>query len=186
MWNTINNPQISLMMPLLIEPFTDQYLKQVQSLIVAIQTTEFDIDIDLSKQPDLQIISDFYQHGLGNFWVAIYNKEVVGTISLLDIGNKQTALRKMFVKKDFRGQTFKTGQLLLDTAIAHAQQTSIDEIYLGTTEKFLAAQRFYEKNNFVPIQKNELPIAFPVMGVDSKFYVLRLNSDFAVEFAMKS
>ena len=43
-------------------------------------------------------------------------------------------------------------------------------ILLGTTEKFLAAQRFYEKNGFTEIQKDALPPKFPVMTVDVKFY----------------
>jgi hypothetical protein len=39
----------------------------------------------------------------GNFWVALYEGKVVGNISLLDIGNQQVALRKMFVEKEFQG-----------------------------------------------------------------------------------
>jgi N-acetylglutamate synthase-like GNAT family acetyltransferase len=47
---------------------------------------------------------------------------------------------------------------------------NITEIYLGTTEKFIRAQRFYENNGFIEIQKQELPKNFPVMDVDVKFY----------------
>jgi N-acetylglutamate synthase-like GNAT family acetyltransferase len=46
----------------------------------------------------------------------------------------------------------------------------ISEIFLGTTEKFIRAQRFYEKNDFAEIQKQQLPKEFPVMEVDVKFY----------------
>ncbi|MES1217848.1 MAG: GNAT family N-acetyltransferase, partial [Bacteroidota bacterium] len=35
---------------------------------------------------------------------------------------------------------------------------------------FIAAQRFYEKNGFKEIRKQELPETFPVMEVDIKFY----------------
>ncbi len=162
-------------MQISIESYTEKYEAEVLALIAAIQIEEFDIHIDLSMQPDLYNIRKFYQHGGGDFWIAKYNDNVVGTISLLDIGNNQSALRKMFVQKDFRGKIFKTGQFLLDTAIAHAKTNSTDAIYLGTTQKFLAAQRFYEKNNFIEIPKNELPVAFPVMSVDSKFYMLTLT-----------
>ena len=51
-----------------------------------------------------------------------------------------------------------------------ALSNGIAEIYLGTTEKFLAAHRFYEKNGFAEVRRDELPSAFPVMAVDSKFY----------------
>ena len=62
---------------------------------------------------------------------------------------------------------------LLDTLLAHARSRRVSAIYLGTTDKFLAAHRFYEKRNFKEVQKAELPASFPVMVVDSKFYVLR-------------
>ncbi|MGO7422080.1 GNAT family N-acetyltransferase, partial [Rhizobium ruizarguesonis] len=42
--------------------------------------------------------------------------------------------------------------------------------FLGTTDKFVAAHRFYEKNGFTEIAKSALPRTFPLMAVDSKFY----------------
>ncbi|MDA2424244.1 GNAT family N-acetyltransferase, partial [Bacillus cereus] len=44
------------------------------------------------------------------------------------------------------------------------------DIYLGTTVKFLAAHRFYEKNGFESVSIDELPKNFPVLQVDKKFY----------------
>ena len=46
------------------------------------------------------------------------------------------------------------------------------EILLGTTEKFIAAYKFYEKNGFIEVAKASLPPEFPVMAVDVKFYRL--------------
>jgi N-acetylglutamate synthase-like GNAT family acetyltransferase len=157
-----------------IEQYTDNHKQAVQNLILEIQRNEFQIDIDLDRQPDLCDITSYYQKGLGNFWVAMYEDKVVGTISLLDIDNKQSALRKMFVDKNFRGKEYKVGQQLLDHSIDYARQSTIKEIYLGTTEKFIAAQKFYEKNNFSEIDKNNLPGKFPIMNVDVKFYRLHL------------
>ena len=48
------------------------------------------------------------------------------------------------------------------------------EVLLGTTEKFVAAQRFYEKNGFAEIEREELPVTFPLMAVDVKFYTYLL------------
>jgi RimJ/RimL family protein N-acetyltransferase len=50
----------------------------------------------------------------------------------------------------------------------------VTEIYLGTTAEFLAAHRFYEKNGFKEIAKSQLPPAFPIMAVDTKFYKQQL------------
>jgi N-acetylglutamate synthase-like GNAT family acetyltransferase len=159
-----------------IEIYSDIYQVQVQDLILKIQQSEFQIDIDLLRQPDLQQIKSFYQTGLGNFWVAINNNKVIGTISLLDIGNKQVALRKMFVDINFRGKAHKVGQRLLGKALEYSKKNGVEDIFLGTTAKFTAAQKFYEKNGFIEIAKELLPIQFPVMIVDVKFYHLKLKN----------
>jgi len=153
-----------------IEIYSDIYKNRVVDLILNIQNKEFSIPITLEQQPDLNEISNYYQVDNGNFWVARVEDNLIGTIALLDIGNGKGALRKMFVDKNYRGKEFGIGQKLLNNLIDWAKQKNITEIYLGTTEKFIGAQRFYEKNGFVEVQKKELPKEFPVMDVDVKFY----------------
>jgi N-acetylglutamate synthase-like GNAT family acetyltransferase len=152
--------------------FDPRYRQAVTDLIVGIQRHEFGIDISADEQPDLASIPSFYQTGRGNFWVALDSGDVVGTISLKDIGNDQTALRKMFVHARYRGAERGVANALLATAIGWAKQRGIRAIYLGTTEAFRAAHRFYEKNGFVNIDKSELPAAFPLMRQDTRFYWL--------------
>ncbi|WP_339176336.1 GNAT family N-acetyltransferase [Solibacillus sp. FSL R5-0691] len=154
----------------IVKQYSNEYQAQVVDLILHIQQQEYNIPITKNDQPDLFKVKEFYQTGNGNFWVAIYNDKVVGTISLLDIGNNQVALRKMFVDKNYRGATFKTASLLLNTAIEWAKEHSVEVIYLGTTPQFLAAHRFYEKNGFTRIDPIELPESFPVLQVDKLFY----------------
>lgn len=157
-----------------IEPYSDICKKDVQNLILEIQQKEFNVDIDITRQPDLQNIPTFYQTGKGNFWVAKMKGTVIGTISLRDIGNDQGALRKMFVDKNYRGKEYATGQRLLNTLLDWSKEKGLKEILLGTTEKFLAAHRFYEKNGFEEISKSDLPPAFPIMSVDVKFYRFKI------------
>ncbi len=96
--------------------------------------------------------------------------KIIGSISLLDIGNNQAALRKMFVHQDFRGSSHGTVGLLLKSLLKWAHLKNISDIFLGTTAKFLAAHRFYEKNGFTEIEKQSLPASFPIMTVDTRFY----------------
>jgi N-acetylglutamate synthase-like GNAT family acetyltransferase len=147
-----------------------QHADGVVALILPIQQTEFSIPISLATQPDLQNIPSFYQHANGNFWVAMHEREIVGTVALLDIGNHQVALRKMFVSASYRGPEYGTARRLLETAVAWCRARGVQAIYLGTTAKFLAAHRFYEKNGFHEIERGDLPANFPVMLVDTKFY----------------
>ncbi len=148
----------------------------IARLIVGIQQGEFGIAIGYDDQPDLKDIPGFYQTGSGDFWVARAGGAVVGTVALKDIGNGQTALRKMFVDAAWRGREHGVAQSLLDTAIASARGRGVREIVLGTTAKFLAAHRFYEKNGFAEIAADVLPPAFPRMKVDTKFYRLDLTA----------
>lgn len=158
-------------MPVTIQPFSAPYQQQVFDLIIPIQREEFQVPITPEEQPDLQQIRAFYQKDNGNFWLAISEDGVVvGTIALLDIGHRQGALRKMFVHANYRGSVHSTGQLLLNTLLHWAQQKEFTDIFLGTTAKFLAAHRFYEKNDFEEVAVAALPADFPRMEVDVKFY----------------
>lgn len=153
-----------------IVQFQPNFQAGVESVILPIQRDEFGISITLEDQPDLSDIPGFYQSGAGNFWLALSGEEVVGTIALLDIGSSQAALRKMFVKEAYRGRRFGAGSRLLDALLDWCVERHLHDIFLGTTAKFLAAHRFYEKNGFLEIQQSALPEAFPVMAVDTKFY----------------
>lgn len=155
-----------------IQTYHPQHAQGVVDVILPIQQEEFGIPITLEGQPDLKDIAGFYQKGHGNFWVALDGGKVVGTVSLLDIGNAQVALRKMFVAASHRGKEHGTAARLLEGAIAWARAQGVRQIFLGTTAKFLAAHRFYEKNGFRLIDKSELPASFPVMVVDTRFYAL--------------
>ena len=140
------------------------------NMILAIQQQEFEIPITHEAQPDLANIPTFYQQGNGNFWVASNGAEVVGTIGLIDIGNQQVALRKMFVKASFRGAEFGVAKKLLTQALDWVEKQNVKTVYLGTTDKFHAAHRFYDKNGFERVNREELPLTFPVMQVDTVFY----------------
>ena len=77
-----------------IVPYESTFQEEVVDLIVHIQQKEYNVSITKEEQPDLLEIETFYQKDHGNFWVAIYDGKVVGTVALLDIGNHQVALRK--------------------------------------------------------------------------------------------
>lgn len=157
-----------------ITSYETRHQAGVIATILPIQNEEFGIPITLEAQDDLLDIPGFYQRGGGNFWVALAGGEVVGTIGLLDIGERQAALRKMFVRPAFRGREAGVAQRLLNTLLAWAREQRLQRILLGTTDKFRAAHRFYEKNGFVLVEREALPTSFPVMAVDSRFYALTL------------
>ena len=155
-----------------IQVYNKKYQQQVIDLILDIQQNEFHVPVTIKDQPDLLDIENFYCSKNGNFWIALEDDEVIGTIALIDIDNNQSCLRKMFVHKDFRGKEKGTGQLLLDALINWCREKNIKEVYLGTIDTMLAAHKFYIRNGFGEIDKSQLPATFPVMKVDNKFFKL--------------
>lgn len=160
-------------MQITIQPYHDAHRSQLIELILPIQQIEFNVPITLADQPDLQDAGSFFENyptGKGRFWVALADEKVVGSIGLLNIGNGQACLRKMFVHHDFRGKTHNLAQNLLEECEKWAITQGLHEIFLGTREDLYAARRFYERNDFILVEKADLPQNFPLMTVDSHFY----------------
>lgn len=153
-----------------IKPFSPDLQNAVERLVLPIQQIEFGVKITLEEQPDLMDITGTFQCGNGNFWVAMDGDNVVGTIGVVDIGNQQVALKKLFVSNSHRGKEKGIAQALMNTAVEWCQAKAIKQIYLGTTALMLAAHRFYEKNGFTERSSEDLPPSFPIVSVDTKFY----------------
>lgn len=154
-----------------IIPFNNSFQIDVVNLILDIQQNEFSIPVTIDDQPDLKNITEYYK----KFWIAVYKKKLLGTIGFIDYDEKKGAIRKMFVHKDFRGKPFGISQLLLKTLMDYAQANKFEAISLGTVQKLIGAQKFYEKNNFIKIKANQLDEKFPRMAVDTVFYRIKIN-----------
>lgn len=160
-----------------IHTVNNTYSGPIIDLILNIQQKEFNIPITIEDQPDLLKIEEFYLNTGGNFWGAFINGELVGTIALVKFEEKSAAIRKMFVKKEFRGKEYNIAQKLLEILISYCHDNGIDEIYLGTVSVLKAALRFYERNHFEIIAKESLPVKFPVMSADNVFCFLNLKAN---------
>jgi len=99
---------------------------------------------------------------------------IVGSIALMSVGHGAGVIRKMFVKREFRGKELSIAQRLLDTLVAYCRENGIGDLYLGTVDRMKAAHRFYERNGFRPIEMEALPSYFPRMLTDNLFYHLHL------------
>lgn len=156
----------------------------LRSMILAIQREEFGFDVTLDDQPDLLdegLFGDdgFYARGHGGCWVAAdEDGRVVGSIALHDCGDGLGALRKMFVATSHRGAGpggTPVALALLHGLLDHARAAGFRQILLGTTERFAAAHRFYDKHGFARVDEADLPARFPRMALDTRFYGLVLS-----------
>jgi len=158
-----------------IQPVGNSYAQQIVDLIIPIQQIEFGVPITLEDQPDLMDIENNYHGTGGGFWAALHEHQVVGTIALISIGDGKGVIRKMFVNKDFRGKELGVAQNLLDVLVRYCKTKHKTDLYLGTVDILKAAIRFYERNGFVSIEKQNLPAAFPIMSADNVFYHLEIR-----------
>lgn len=117
-------------------------------------------------------IIDFFELPNHQFWVALNDSKLVGTIGILKLSNGNMVLKSMFVAKMCRGQGVSS--LLLHTAMAFVIQNHSKQIYLGTMNQFTDGQRFYEKNGFVKCKSTDLPTDFTINPLDSIFYTKQL------------
>ena len=143
-------------------PYKDEYYQQVVELILGIQKGEFGLALTAADQPDLQNIGSFYQQGKGNFWIAEENGKVAGTIALVDFGNNNTALRKMFVDRAYRGKEKRVAAQLMGQLLDWCRQRKVQTIYLGTIDLMKAAHRFYEKKWICQGTATRITRQFPV------------------------
>ena len=86
-----------------IQPYESKYQPEVVNLIERIQVGEFNIPIEEGQHNELQTISNFFQKDKGNYWIALLNEKVIGTIAVIDIGHNAFELRDVFLDKNYRG-----------------------------------------------------------------------------------
>jgi GNAT superfamily N-acetyltransferase len=158
-----------------IQPIHNEYGEQIIDLILSIQQKEFGLSITINQQLDLLDIDTHYHKSGGCFWGAFVGEELVGTIALINTGHHAGCIRKMFVKKDYRGKEWGTAQKLLDVLLQFCRDNDITDVQLGTVEQLKAAHRFYERNGFEQIAKEQLPSYFPFMLTDTMFFQLNLS-----------
>ena len=95
--------------------------------------------------------NDVYKQNGGNFWIAIENENVIGTISLQYLGEGEGILKGMYVHQEYRNK--KIASKLMDILLGFAIKNNYKKIKLDTYKQFEAAIKFYEKNGFVKKQE---------------------------------
>lgn len=151
-----------------IIPYHSTYQDQLIQLILGIQQKEFAIAISLEEQPDLLHIAEHY----AGFWLAVKDGQILGCIGLIALENGKAALKKMFVREDYRKHGL--GRLLVNQLVTACEQKGFREIFLGTKQVFVSAQHFYQNYGFEKINKIDLPDDFPLLEVDDTFYRFRV------------
>lgn len=146
--------------------------QDIRKFVLNIQNDEFKLGFTKEEQPDLMDIEHFYREG--NFWTALINDEIVGTIGLQKLDKDNGVLRKMFVNAQYRGTHHQIAKLLFDKLFDNAIALQLKTIWLDTPSIALSSHRFYEKNGFLQTNKINLPINYKFPDKNSLIYKLSL------------
>lgn len=156
-----------------IETYSGKYDDEIISLILDIQNNESKINLSLEEQPDLLTIHDSYQKNGGEFWIALDQGNVIGTLGLMIKADHRAIMKKFFVKKEYRSQ--KVGLALYMKLLEFAKEAEVKHIILDTPSVAHTSHRFYEKAGFRKIKTEELPVPYTYPDRNCILYMLDLG-----------
>ena len=152
--------------------YQEEYKQQIIDLILHIHNEEAKINLSLEEQPDLLDIPNYYEKDGGEFWLAVENNVVIGTLALMNKGNGNGILKKGFVKKEYRKRGILTE--LYKTLLDYAVKNNMQKLMFDTPSVAVNCHRFFEKEGYVRISKSEQPFAYEYPDRNSYLYLLKL------------
>ena len=112
---------------------------------------------------DIVDIEGHYVKSGGNFWIAIDNEKIIGTIALENRGDKGI-LKRLYIKNEYQHQGI--GTKLYNAFEEYVKEkTNIKTIYLACGKVLENAHKFYIKNGFKKIDNLEIEL-YTVEGDD--------------------
>ncbi|MCM1263611.1 MAG: GNAT family N-acetyltransferase [Butyrivibrio sp.] len=152
--------------------YQKEYKQQIIDLILHIQNDETGINLSLQEQPDLLDIPRYYEKDGGEFWLALEDNKVIGTLALMNKGNGNGVLKKGFVDIAYRKNGILTK--LYEVLLNYAKKQNMKLLMFDTPSVATNCHSFFEKRGYVQINKNEQPFAYEYPDRDSYLYLLRL------------
>jgi GNAT superfamily N-acetyltransferase len=148
----------------------------IKKFVLDIQNNEFHLGLTEEDQPELKDIAGYFKNG--GFWTAKIEGKIIGTIGLQYLDNDNSALKKMFVNKAYRGRELGIAQMLFDTLMEFAKVKNFKTIWLDTPAVATASHKFYERNGFIPSEKSQLPDKYTFPDRDFRIYKLNIRTNF--------
>lgn len=138
-----------------LRPATNADSRQVRDLVFAV-LEEYGLKPDPGcTDADLDDIEQSYFARGGAFRV-LENRDgsIIGAYGLYPMGNQTCELRKMYLRREYRGQGL--GRNLLEDALTKARQLGFKRVVLETASVLREAIALYESYGFVPHQPDHL------------------------------
>lgn len=79
-----------------IMQFKEKYAQDVIDIVLYFQNDGTRPNVSVADQPDILNIKTEYIDKCGNFWFAVYNDDLIGTIGLMPFTEDTAVLKKVF------------------------------------------------------------------------------------------
>lgn len=149
--------------------YQEKYKQQIIDLILDIQNNEAKINLSLEEQPDLLDIPACYEKDGGEFWLAVDDNTVIGTLALMNKDNGNAVLKKGFVRADYRKQGI-LGKLYA-TLQEFAKEHGLTTFVFDTPSVATNCHSFFEKRGYRRITQDELSFPYEYPDRDSYLYM---------------
>lgn len=121
------------------------YQKQVKDFVISIHE-EFGFPYNYELDYDLDDPDKYYKKQGGIFYLLLDNKSLIGTVAIRNLGNRKGELKRLYLKKEFRGKGL--GSKLLNRVLDFCRKNDFAKIVLDTNKKQTSAQKLYKRNGF--------------------------------------
>lgn len=135
-----------------IKEYEQRYNEKINDFIISILVEEYGFE---KYRQGLMNEDNSIYHKNGNcFWVAVNEyDEIVGTVALIQYDEKNVELKKLYVRKDYRGTGLS--KMLYEKVINVCKMNTFERIFLGTYYELENAINFYLRRGFKQIEEFE-------------------------------
>jgi putative acetyltransferase len=135
---------------MIIQKYDDSRKEEVREVVLEV-LLEHGFEYDRLKDADLNDINGYYFSKGGTFFVGVADGRVVGTAGVRKLDENMCEIRRIYLKKDFRGKG--NGEKLFLTALDFARK-NYPAVMLKTDSTLKKAIGIYLKHGFT-ISKEE-------------------------------
>lgn len=135
---------------MIIQIYDDSRKEEVRDIILEV-LLEHGFEYDRLKDADLKDINDYYFANGGTFFVGFADGRVIGTAGVRKLKGNLCEIRRIYLKKDFRGKG--NGKQLFRAALDFAEKNCSGTV-LKTDSTLTKAIDMYLKHGFT-LQKEE-------------------------------
>ncbi len=130
-----------------IRAFKESDGVQVRSLISSTMRNEFGMELRAYPEDDLNDISGSYGGKGDTFFVAVQDKNIIGTVAIKEEDKRVALLRRLFVHPKYRKKGY--GLKLIEAAIDFCKRQRYRVIVFRSTDRMSRANSLCERMGFI-------------------------------------